>query len=163
MDRLWAPWRMAYIKSAKENDEECIFCAKPKQNKDEENLILKRGRKAFIIMNRFPYNNGHVMVSPYRHVASVVDLDDEEGLEVMKLVSLSIRALSEALNPDAFNIGINLGRVAGAGIADHVHIHVVPRWQGDTNFMTVIANTKVMPELLEETYRKLLNAIMKLG
>lgn len=161
-DRLWAPWRMSYIKSSKEKKEDCIFCTKPRENRDEENLILKRGKHAFIVMNKYPYNNGHVMVAPYRHVPSFIDLTDEESLEIMKLISLSLRVIKDAMNPDGFNVGANLGKVAGAGIEDHVHIHIVPRWLGDTNFMPVISNTKVMPELIEETYRKLFDIISKI-
>jgi len=164
LNRLWAPWRMSYIKSAKSNNkQECIFCVKAREDRDFENLVLKRGKHAFVVMNLYPYNNGHVMVSPYRHVPSFVDLTDEENLEIMKLVSLSMQAIKEALNPDGFNIGANIGKIAGAGIADHVHMHIVPRWSGDTNFMAVISDTKVMPELLTETYKKLLDAITKMG
>jgi len=161
LDRLWAPWRMSYIESSKQDKEECIFCVKPRENRDEENLILKRGRYAFIVMNLYPYNTGHVMVSPYRHVPSLVELTDEEGMEVMKLVALSIKALQHAMNPHGFNVGANIGRIAGAGIAEHVHIHVVPRWAGDTNFMTVVSGTKVMPELITDTYKKLVNSLSK--
>jgi len=162
LERLWAPWRMAYIKSAKD-EEGCIFCAKHRGNRDSENMILKRGKLTFILMNLYPYNNGHVMVSPYRHVPSLVDLTDEESLELMQFIALAMKAIRDALNPEGFNVGANIGSVSGAGIADHIHIHVVPRWKGDTNFMTVISNTKVMPETLEETYKKLLTAISKLG
>ncbi|HIQ29145.1 MAG TPA: HIT domain-containing protein [Candidatus Caldiarchaeum subterraneum] len=152
---------MSYIESSKQDKEECIFCVKPRENRDEENLILKRGRYAFIVMNLYPYNTGHVMVSPYRHVPSLVELTDEEGMEVMKLVALSIKALQHAMNPHGFNVGANIGRIAGAGIAEHVHIHVVPRWAGDTNFMTVVSGTKVMPELITDTYKKLVNSLSK--
>ena len=153
---------MSYIESSKQSkDEECIFCVKPRENRDEENLILKRGRYAFIVMNLYPYNNGHVMVSPYRHVASLVDLTDEESLEIMRLVVLSMKVIQRAMNPHGFNIGANIGKIAGAGIAEHVHVHVVPRWAGDTNFMTVISGTKVMPELITDTYKKLVESISK--
>jgi len=155
--RLWAPWRMEYILG--EKAEECLFCAKVKENKDRENLILYRGRTGFIILNAYPYINGHLMIAPYRHVASPEDLDEESLLELMLLVNKSLRLLRRAMSPHGFNIGINLGKAAGAGIEEHVHIHVVPRWEGDTNFMPVFAETRVIPELLEQTYEKLLAAL----
>jgi len=139
----------------------CIFCEKTREKRDEENLILYRGKDAFIIMNAFPYNNGHLMVAPYRHVPTLENLKNDELLEVFKLVNFSLRILREAMNPDGFNIGVNIGRVAGAGIEEHVHVHIVPRWNGDTNFMPVIANTKVISEGLSETYRNLRIVIMK--
>ncbi|USG99921.1 HIT domain-containing protein [Thermococcus argininiproducens] len=157
MRLLWAPWRIEYIRSPKHNG--CIFCDFPKENKDEERLILYKGKNAFIIMNNYPYNPGHVMIAPYRHVGKWEDLTDEELLEIMKLSQLIIKALKKAMNPDGFNMGVNLGRVAGAGIDDHVHLHVVPRWNGDTNFMPVLTNTKVIPESLEEAYKELKKAI----
>ncbi|NJE26730.1 HIT domain-containing protein [Thermococcus sp. MV5] len=157
MKLLWAPWRIEYIRSPKHNG--CIFCDFPKENKDKERLILYKGKNAFIIMNNYPYNPGHVMIAPYRHVGKWEDLTDEELLEIMKLSQLIIKALKKAMNPDGFNMGVNLGRVAGAGIDDHVHFHVVPRWNGDTNFMPVLTNTKVVPESLEEAYKELKKAI----
>lgn len=153
MDVLWAPWRIEYVEVKKQ--EGCIFCDKSADSDDEANLILHRDSLAFIIMNAFPYNNGHIMVSPYRHVATLADLSDEEKLQIMQLAELAIDALSGAMAPDGFNAGINMGKTAGAGIADHIHFHVVPRWTGDTNFMPVVANTKVLPEALAATYRKL--------
>ncbi len=153
MERIFAPWRIRYIESPKY--EGCIFCDFPKENRDEERLILFRGEKCFIIMNNYPYNPGHVMIAPYRHVANVEDLNDDESLEMMKLCQRVIRAIREAMNPDGFNVGINIGKVAGAGIEDHVHMHVVPRWNGDTNFMPVLADVKVIPEAIEESYRKI--------
>ena len=157
MERLWAPWRVDYITA--DQGKGCIFCTKPAQNRDEENLILKRGDLAFIMLNAFPYNNGHLMVAPYRHVGDISDLTDEEMLDLMRLVRFGKEVLSSAIHPDGFNIGINLGRVAGAGIADHIHVHVVPRWNGDTNFMPVIADTKVMPQALRATYAQLQEAL----
>lgn len=157
MKVLWAPWRIEYIRSPKHDG--CIFCDFPKENRDKERLILYRGEKAFVIMNNYPYNPGHVMVAPYRHVANWEELTDEELLEIMKLTQLMIRAIKKAMNPDGFNLGVNLGRVAGAGIDSHVHLHIVPRWNGDTNFMPVIADTKVIPESLEEAYDELKRAI----
>ena len=156
---LWAPWRIKYIESPK--SQHCIFCIEGAEAKDRENLVVYRGRKSFVMMNRYPYNTGHLMVAPYRHVGDLVELTEEELLDLMKNVNLSIRILREALKPEGFNIGINMGRIAGAGIEDHVHIHVVPRWTGDTNFMPVIAHVKVMPELLESTYDRLRSSLSK--
>ena len=161
MKILWAPWRIEYIRSPKHNG--CIFCDFPKENRDRERLILYRGEHAFVIMNNYPYNPGHVMIAPYRHVGRWEDLNDSELLEIMKLSQLVIKALKRAMNPDGFNLGVNLGRVAGAGIDDHVHLHVVPRWNGDTNFMPVVDDTKVIPESLEEAYDELKKAIDKLS
>ncbi len=161
MKILWAPWRIKYIRSPKHDG--CIFCDFPKENRDRERLILYRGEHAFVIMNNYPYNPGHVMIAPYRHVGRWEDLNDVELLEIMKLSQLMIRALKVAMNPDGFNLGVNLGRVAGAGIDDHVHLHVVPRWNGDTNFMPVVDDTKVIPESLEEAYDELKKAIDKLS
>ncbi|WP_297509646.1 HIT domain-containing protein [Thermococcus sp.] len=157
MKVLWAPWRIEYIRSPKHDG--CIFCDFPKENRDRERLILHRGKYSFVIMNNYPYNPGHVMIAPYRHVGKWEDLTDEELLEIMKLSQLMIRAIKKAMNPDGFNLGVNLGRVAGAGIDDHVHLHIVPRWNGDTNFMPVIADTKVIPESLQEAYDELKRAI----
>ena len=153
MKKLWAPWRITYILNVDARDE-CIFCSRPEGEPSEENLVLYKGRFNFIIMNLFPYNTGHLMVAPYRHVRNLEELDGEELKEMMELVSLSIKALKKAYNPDGFNVGMNLGRVAGAGIDDHIHMHVVPRWNGDTNFMPVLGYTKVIPEGVRETYRK---------
>jgi len=151
--QIWAPWRIEYIQM--EKPEGCILCDKPKQKDDAANYILYRGDKNFIIMNSYPYNPGHLMVAPYRHLANLEELTDEERREHLDIVSRAIRILKREFNPGGFNIGINIGRVAGAGIDDHVHTHIVPRWQGDTNFMPVIANVRVMPEALAETYEKL--------
>lgn len=161
MEQIFAPWRIKYIKS--EKHEGCIFCDFPKENKDKEHLILFRGKHCFVIMNTYPYNPGHVMVAPYRHVPSLEDLTDEELLDLMKLVRLMIKTIKTAMNPDGFNVGINLGRVAGAGVEDHVHIHIVPRWNGDTNFMPVLADVKVIPQALEETYEELKKALDKIA
>jgi ATP adenylyltransferase len=155
MERLWAPWRMEYIDSAREGEGGCIFCDLPAEGDDEKNYILTRSDRAFAILNKFPYNSGHLMIAPLRHVAEVEELDDDEALGMHELLQKSLKALKEAMKPDGFNIGMNLGQVAGAGIPDHVHWHVVPRWSGDTNFMPVVAETKVLPELLQESYLKL--------
>ncbi len=150
---LWAPWRIEYIE--KEKEKGCIFCIKPKQNNDKENLILYRGDYSFVIMNRYPYNSGHLMIVPYKHKKDFELLDDNEIIEINRLIKISIKILKKVMNPDAFNIGINLGKSAGAGIDEHLHYHIVPRWNGDTNFMPVISDTRVVPEALERTYDKL--------
>jgi len=153
MERLWAPWRLEYITA--EKAEGCIFCVFPARQQDRDDRILCRGKHAFVIMNAFPYSNGHLLIAPYRHTPDLAELTDEESLEVMQLVQRCIRALGEALRPDGINIGVNQGTAAGAGIAEHVHVHIVPRWNGDTNFMPVFADVKVIPEALEATYDKL--------
>ncbi|BEP16966.1 HIT domain-containing protein [Pyrofollis japonicus] len=160
---LFAPWRFTYIKSISEGKEKtCVFCDAPRKS-DEEALILYRGKKSYVIMNLYPYNTGHVMVVPYRHVSSVHELSDDEALEMFKLIKLSIKALKEVLNPHGFNIGINIGRVAGAGIDKHVHIHIVPRWNGDVNFMPVIGGVKVISQDVRETYKMLKPVFIKLA
>ncbi len=153
MDRLWAPWRHGYVVNPE--GEGCIFCMKPAEQKDEENFLLYRGKKVFVLMNIYPYNNGHLMVAPYRHTGDINELDSDELLEMMEVVQKCIRILKEKMHPDGFNIGINLGRVAGAGFENHLHIHIVPRWNGDTNFMPVLADTKVIPISLKEAYNLL--------
>ena len=153
MKHIWAPWRMEYIQMDKSKG--CIFCGKPQEDNDEANCILYRGDKNFVIMNSYPYNPGHLMIAPYRHVASLEELTNEELHEHIEIVSRSIKVLRQVFNPDGFNLGTNMGNVAGAGIADHVHTHIVPRWQGDTNFMPVLSDTRVIPQALVETYQKL--------
>jgi ATP adenylyltransferase len=156
VERLWTPWRMEYIKAAGAEDEPgCIFCDLPARDDDEKNLILARSERAFVILNAFPYNAGHLMVAPFRHVGELEDVSEEELADLDALLQRSIRALRDEYAPQGFNIGMNLGRVAGAGIPDHVHWHVVPRWNGDTNFMPVVGQTKVLPELLEESFQRL--------
>ncbi len=156
MERLWSPWRMEYIHSTSEEDQEgCIFCELPESGDDQAALILGRGHKGFVLLNKFPYNSGHLMVAPYRHTGEVEWLEDDEVLDTGHLLQRAIRALREVMSPQGFNVGMNLGRVAGAGIPDHVHWHVVPRWGGDTNFMPVLGQTKVLPELLRETWERL--------
>lgn len=148
---------MAYIEAAKEQPEGdgCIFCDLPAEGDDGSAKILARGEVAFVILNSFPYNPGHLMVAPFRHVGDFGSLEGHELAEVDRLVARAIDALREEMDPHGFNLGMNLGRVAGAGIPDHVHWHVVPRWNGDTNFMPVVGQTRVLPELLEETYARL--------
>ncbi len=157
MEKLFAPWRIEYINSKKTKD--CIFCSLPKENTDKKNLILYRGKLAFAIMNNYPYNPGHVMVAPYRHVASIENLTEREYQEIFKIVNIVLKAIKNRMSPQGFNIGINLGTVAGAGIVDHVHVHIVPRWNGDTNFMPVISEVKVIPQALQETYTELKKSI----
>jgi len=144
---------MEYIETEKPAG--CVLCEKPKQDNDAASYILYRGGKNFVIMNTYPYNPGHLMIAPYRHVANLEDLTTEELHEHIEIVSRSIKVLREAFNPGGFNVGINMGKAAGAGITDHVHTHVVPRWQGDTNFMPVFADVRVIPQALAETYEQL--------
>lgn len=153
MEKLWAPWRMEYILAEKTDG--CILCQKPAQDNDEANYILYRGQKNYIILNKYPYNSGHLMIVPYRHFASLEELTPEERNEHLEMVSRAMAVLRRELNPEGFNTGMNIGKAAGAGIDDHIHTHIVPRWQGDTNFMPVISDTRVIPEALAETYRKL--------
>ena len=153
MKHIWAPWRMEYIQM--EKPEGCILCDKPAENTDSENLILYRAEKNFVLLNTYPYNPGHLMIAPYRHVPSLEELTDEELSDHIKVVTRSIRVLREVFNPGGFNIGTNIGKAAGAGIDDHVHTHVVPRWPGDNNFMPVLGNVRVVPQALAETYQKL--------
>ena len=160
MDTIWAPWRIQYIEAKK--DDGCIFCEKPEQNRDKKNYILYRAKTSFVIMNIYPYISGHLMVAPYRHVAKLGVLNTEELGEIMKVVSDCTKVLEEVMTPQGFNIGANLGKVAGAGIEEHIHIHVVPRWERDTNFMPVISDTRVIPEALAATYDKLLPVFQNL-
>jgi ATP adenylyltransferase len=155
MEHLWAPWRMAYIDSGGKQPEGCIFCTKAAESNDEENLILYRAEHCFVLMNLFPYNNGHLMIAPYAHVPSIEALDPAILTDLMTTAQICLKALGEAMHPQGYNMGINQGTVAGAGIADHVHFHIVPRWNGDTNFMPVLADTKVMPDYLQNTYRQI--------
>jgi ATP adenylyltransferase len=153
MERLWAPWRLEYIKSADE-ESGCLFCAAASGD-DTERLVVQRGRHCLVLLNKFPYSSGHFMVAPIRHVGEYGELGDDEVLELHRLASAGMGALAELYAPQGYNLGWNLGRIAGAGVVDHIHLHVVPRWAGDTNFMPVLADTKVLPEHLEETRRRL--------
>ena len=162
MDRIWAPWRMQYIEQS-EKPEGCIFCVFPAQDRDRENLILYRGKTCFVMLNSYPYNPGHLMIAPYKHTSDMSDLSDPELLEISRLLRYSVRLITECMHPDGFNVGFNLGRTAGSGVPDHIHWHIVPRWNGDTNFMPVIADTKVIPESLQATYDKLRKKIEEIG
>lgn len=154
MERLWAPWRMEYILNHK--PEGCIFCLPQELQVDRERLLLHRSRLSLVMLNRYPYTNGHLLIAPNRHTADLEGLADEEMLDLFRTLSLCKRILRETAGPDGFNIGINLGRSAGAGVDDHIHLHIVPRWSGDTNFMSVIPDLRVMPENLAVTFERLL-------
>ena len=158
MRNLYAPWRMEYIGGSPEPG--CLFCrtweASPAD--DRSGLVVRREPAALAMMNKFPYNNGHLMVAPRAHAGSLTDLDDEQSLAVVRLVQRSLRVLEKVMQPEGFNVGVNIGRVAGAGIPDHVHVHVVPRWNGDTNFLPVLAEVKVINEHLDRTWEKLAEA-----
>lgn len=154
MKQLWAPWRMGYILSNKKENG-CVFCNAYNSYDDEDKLVIYRDKYAFVIMNLYPYNTGHMMVVPNRHIDSLNFLKPEEELNIFNLVNKSIDVLNRAVSPEGFNVGMNLGRIAGAGIDDHIHIHIVPRWNGDTNFMPVVSDTKVISESISETYKKL--------
>lgn len=157
MKNLWAPWRYVYIRGNK--DKECFFCKMLEENKDSENYIIYRGKFNFIVLNKYPYSPGHLMVVPYSHIGQLSDLRDDASLEFINLIDYSIRLLKAAFEPQGFNVGMNIGKVAGAGVEDHIHAHIVPRWIGDSNFITVIGETRVISEALEETYQKLIDAI----
>lgn len=153
MKTIWAPWRMEYILS--EKDKDCLFCIKPAENRDRDNLILYRDKNVYVIMNKYPYNNGHLMVVPYFHTSSFDGLSGDVLFDIIRITKYSVDCLQNAFHPEGFNIGINIGSPAGAGIEEHIHVHIVPRWAGDTNFMTVVGETKVIPEHLLDTYDKL--------
>ena len=163
VDTLWAGWRSRYVRSADEwNEAGCLFCRLPDED-DETALILERGSLAFSVLNRFPYTTGHLMVSQYRHVADLADLAAAEVEEVWRLMARARRACGEAMKPDGFNLGANLGRVAGAGVPDHLHFHLVPRWAGDTSFVTTVGETRVIPEDLAMTWGRLREALAGAG
>ena len=151
--QLWAPWRLEYVQSADEQPG-CVFCL-ARDGDDEERLVVLRGERALVLLNKFPYASGHLMVAPARHVGGLAELEDAEALEMHRLATQALAALGRTFSPDGYNLGWNLGRIAGAGVVDHVHEHVVPRWAGDTNFMPVLADVKVLPEHLAETRAKL--------
>jgi ATP adenylyltransferase len=157
MDRLWTPWRYNYISAAKESSG-CIFCDKPAQGADQESLIVHRAERNFVMLNAFPYTSGHLLIAPYEHVASPELTREETLLEMILLTRQAVVCLREAYRPGGVNLGMNIGESAGAGVAGHIHMHVLPRWPGDANFMTTVGETRVIPEDLSETYRKLKKA-----
>ncbi len=156
MNLLWAPWRMDYILAPKDGG--CFICSAIERPGDEESLLLHTGERVVVLLNRYPYNPGHIMVASKRHVATLDSLGGEEQGEMMEMAALSIRVLNKEMGPQGYNVGINLGKAAGAGLEDHLHLHVVPRWEGDTNFMPLLAEVKVVPEHLVQTYRRLREA-----
>ena len=151
MEIIWTPWRYEYVNSVDER-EGCIFCEKSKEENDRENLVVYRGRHCFAILNLFPYTTGHIMIAPYEHTGTIEKLDPETLTEMMVVAQNSLSAIRDAFGPEGFNLGINISRVAGAGIKDHVHLHLVPRWAGDNNFMAVIADTRVLPRTLDDVW-----------
>ena len=151
MNYIWSPWRMIYMQSHQQ-ETECVFCDELNHADSPENLVFHRDKHSYVILNRYPYTSGHLMVVPYNHKPALCDLDPQARAEMMELVNQAILVLQNVYNPQGFNVGINIGEAAGAGIAEHIHIHVVPRWGGDTNFMSSLAQTRVLPESLEETY-----------
>ncbi|MCF7873702.1 MAG: HIT domain-containing protein [Candidatus Omnitrophica bacterium] len=153
MDKLWAPWRIKYVSKKKESG--CIFCRIHKQKKDKKNYIVLRSNYCYVVLNRFPYNNGHLLITPYKHTSKLEQLNDKEVLDIYKITIKIKKTIKEVLHPDAFNIGFNLGEAAGAGITDHLHLHLVPRWNGDTNFMPVLSETKIISQSLDDLYNKL--------
>lgn len=157
MNYLWSPWRMSYIENHLKVDN-CVFCIAASRPDDEENLVIFRGRRVFIILNRYPYTSGHLMAVPFEHCSDLGGLDPETRAEMMELVHRATLVLQAVYHPQGFNLGMNIGEAAGAGIAEHIHFHVVPRWGGDTNFMSSLADTRVLPEALEETFRRVREA-----
>jgi len=154
MDYLWSPWRYQYV-SQQRPEQGCVFCTKMQQQGDEENFVLHRGLSSYVLLNLYPYTCGHMMIAPYQHIGDLSSADDATWMEMMSLTRKAEQALRKAYRPDGINLGMNLGESAGAGIADHIHMHVLPRWYADSNFMTTIGETRVLPEIMSETYRKL--------
>ena len=155
--RIWAPWRLEYVKDASKDDQ-CVLCAALNAGDDQASLIVHRGEHCFVILNKYPYTNGHLMVAPYEHIGAIQEIPAETTAEMMALAQTGIRRLEDVYSPHGYNVGFNQGRVAGAGVEHHIHMHVVPRWGGDTNFMPVIADTKVMPQSIEQSYEALKGA-----
>lgn len=149
--RIWAPWRLRYVSTANKQTD-CVFCAKPGEGDDRKALIVHRGERCYVILNLYPYTSGHLMVAPFEHAGRFEEIDPATVAEMTDLAQQAIRKLEEVYSPEGFNVGLNQGRVAGAGVEGHIHLHVVPRWAGDTNYMPVVADTRVMPQTLEETY-----------
>ena len=163
MDHLWSPWRYRYVTSAK-SEESCLFCRIASESKDKENYVLLRAERNFVLLNRYPYTSGHVMIVPYAHVATLDEADPAALAEMMSLARRVETVLRAAYKPGGFNLGMNIGRSAGAGVADHIHMHVLPRWSGDVNFMTTVSETRVLPEDLDVTYQKLVGlAVLPAG
>ena len=161
MEKLWAPWREKFILCEKQPG--CFLCRTAREKQDKKNYILYRGKKCFVILNRYPYNTGHLMVAPFRHVGKLEDLKEDEADEFLKITQFCIKAIKKGMRPQGINLGMNLGKVSGAGVADHLHLHVVPRWLGDTNFMPVVAKTKVVSMSLSNVYRILKREMKKLS
>ncbi|MCO5315519.1 MAG: HIT domain-containing protein [Solirubrobacterales bacterium] len=158
-NRIWAPWRLKYVKDAdKDNEDQCVFCAKPALGDDETALIVHRAKHSFVILNLYPYTNGHLMVAPYSHIGRIQEIPEQTTTEMLTLARMAMNRLEEVYSPQGFNVGFNQGRAAGAGVEHHIHMHVVPRWGGDTNFMPVIADHRVMPQSLEDSFRVLRTA-----
>ncbi len=153
MDRLWAPWRSTFL--SQRTRRRCIFCAAKRSRQDRAHHVVARGERVFALLNRYPYNNGHVMVAPYRHVGELDDLTSQEWAEILRLGRRLIARLRRTLRPHGFNVGLNLGKVGGAGFPGHIHLHIVPRWNGDTNFMPILANTKIVSQSLDELFQLL--------
>ncbi|NQU68593.1 MAG: HIT domain-containing protein [Candidatus Marinimicrobia bacterium] len=162
MDRLWAPWRMEYIHAPKSSSDSCVFCENSIEGNNEEKLVVFRGKTSYVMLNLYPYNNGHLLVAPFDHESEFDNLTDPVQMEMMKLVSLSIKVLKSAIQAQGVNFGANFGNVAGAGIEDHLHFHLVPRWNGDVNFMPIIGHTKVMMDGMLETRNRLADGFQKL-
>lgn len=160
MNHLWSPWRMTYIENHTK-EEGCIFCKAAAMPDGPENLIAYRGERAYVILNRYPYTSGHVMIVPYQHQSTLEALDAATRAEMIELTARSMTVLRNIYHPQAFNMGANIGEAAGAGVKEHIHIHVVPRWSGDTNFMSTLANTRVLPEALEDTYYRIRDEFQK--
>jgi ATP adenylyltransferase len=161
LEKLWAPWREKFILCEKQPG--CFLCRTARENQDGKNYILYRGKKCFVILNRYPYNTGHLMVSPYRHVGKLEDLKEDEASELLKVTQFCIKTIKKGMKPQGINLGMNLGKVSGAGVADHLHLHVVPRWLGDTNFMPVVAETKIVSMSLSHVYKILKREMKKLS
>lgn len=158
-NRIWAPWRLKYVKDAsKDNEDECVFCARPALGDDETALIVHRAERCFVILNLYPYTNGHLMITPFEHIGRIQDIPAETTGEMFELAKVAMSRLEDVYRPHGFNVGFNQGRAAGAGVEHHIHMHIVPRWGGDTNFMPVIADHRVMPQSLEDSYRVLSGA-----
>jgi ATP adenylyltransferase len=155
MDYLWTPWRFQYVSAASSPEQDCIFCYAARERRDQELLVLHRAKYCLVILNRFPYSAGHLMVAPFRHIALLEEASAEELQEIMQLSAQCQKALRETYHPEGFNLGMNLGRCAGAGVVGHIHLHLLPRWSGDSNFMTVIGETRLLPEALDETFLKM--------